>query len=440
MWPFNQIKWSLPSSGAWQSKIQIIILCILLPYPAYGEESIESIFLKGNDWLKKNNLDQAIITYTKVLKTDPSYSQAYHNRGIAWFYKGALNRALDDFQKAININPRNPETYMNRGAVFFRRESFNQAVAEYTKAMDIRPNHAEAYFLRGNARYRMGDYFWAISDYETSLQINPLYSDAFNQLGWALAVSPDARFRNGEKAVKMAKKALALDYGSRSLNTLAAAYAETDQFFEAVKTEEKAIAQLKNEDPTELMRKYKARLQSYRARQPWREKYVEPELKYLDIRNAKIKNPFGAAIYTRPETDAPIVKRINFGDRLNIIYKEGEWYIIKLSDNRIGWVHDNFFNNEEQIQSAKILWLNKQKENHPFRKEALGRVPGKTALSIRVGIGRIRQAPALDATIIDKLSKGVLVVVLQEEGDWYQIEYKDGKMGWAHKTLFSSRP
>jgi hypothetical protein len=71
-----------------------------------------------------------------------------------------------------------------------------------------------------------------------------------NNLAWFLATCPDATVRNGSEAVAMAESAVLMT-GRRNadfLDTLAAAYAETGQFAEAVRTQKEAIALLSDGD------------------------------------------------------------------------------------------------------------------------------------------------------------------------------------------------
>ena len=88
-----------------------------------------------------------------------------------------------------------------------------------------------------------------------------------------MATCPDARYRDGAKAVELAQKAVELVPRAFCLDTLAAAYAEVGKFEDAMTTQEKAIALLKKEEgETERLLKLMERLNSYKAHKPWRER------------------------------------------------------------------------------------------------------------------------------------------------------------------------
>jgi tetratricopeptide (TPR) repeat protein len=87
-----------------------------------------------------------------------------------------------------------------------------------------------------------------------------------------LAVCPESKYRDGVKAIELAKKAVELVNESYYIDTLAAAYAEAGRFQEAIKTEEEAIAKLQQEGNTKDIPECNKHLASYKGGKPWREK------------------------------------------------------------------------------------------------------------------------------------------------------------------------
>jgi len=91
-----------------------------------------------------------------------------------------------------------------------------------------------------------------------------------NRLAWYLATYPDSEVRDGRTAVAYAEKAVAATrrtYASY-LDTLAAAYAETGDFANAVRIQTEAMALLgtKNEK-----KDYASRLNLYESGSPYRD-------------------------------------------------------------------------------------------------------------------------------------------------------------------------
>ena len=78
----------------------------------------------------------------------------------------------------------------------------------------------------------------AIAQWEQSLALNPNDGNAQSNLAWTLATAPDDFLRDGKRAVTLAESALQLAGGVSPIlhRTLAAAYAETGRFVDAIET------------------------------------------------------------------------------------------------------------------------------------------------------------------------------------------------------------
>jgi tetratricopeptide (TPR) repeat protein len=149
-----------------------------------------------------------------------------------------------------------------------------KAIADYTEAIELNPRHTMAYFNRGITYAEgKGQYDNAISDLTKSIEINPMDAEAYNYTAWIFATCPNAIYRDGVKAVELAKKAVELDPKAIYLDTLAAAYAEVGNFEDAITTQEKVIDLIKKEgQPKNLIDQGIEHLKSYKTNKPWREK------------------------------------------------------------------------------------------------------------------------------------------------------------------------
>lgn len=164
-----------------------------------------------------------------------------------------------------------PDHYW-RGFAYHEKGQYDQAISEYNRAIEKNPNHSTAYSSRGFAFGDKGQYDRAISDFNKALEIDPQNDFANNGLAWLLATCPDARYRNGAKAIKLAQKVVEVYPEAFYFDTLAAAYAEAGKFDDAITTQEKAIALLKKKGMPEKLREFVERLNAYKEYKPWREK------------------------------------------------------------------------------------------------------------------------------------------------------------------------
>ena len=226
---------------------------------------------RGNARQAKGDLDGAIADYTKGIELNPRDAGAYTNRGLAKRRKGDLDGAISDSTRAIELDPRLAVAYTHRGNAREKKGDHDGAIADHTKAIDLDPRLAAAYGNRGNARKVKGELDGASADYTKAIELDPQHAGAYNNLAWLLATTYKDTMRNGRLAVEHARKAAELTKWQtpQMLGTLAAAYAESGNFDEAIKWQTKAL-----EFP-EYDKKHgedgRKRLQLYRERKPFHE-------------------------------------------------------------------------------------------------------------------------------------------------------------------------
>jgi hypothetical protein len=105
------------------------------------------------------------------------------------------------------------------------------------------------------------------------LQIRPDWVEAQDHLAWLLATSPDASARNGAKAVELARAAERESQGqsAASLAVLAAAYAETGKFSEAIEVAQRARQLAQSQNNAALAKVVEGQLRQYQNAAPVRD-------------------------------------------------------------------------------------------------------------------------------------------------------------------------
>jgi tetratricopeptide (TPR) repeat protein len=227
---------------------------------------------QGSNYRKQGKYDEAISSFTKAIELNPEGDMAYNNRGWAYYKKRQYDLAASDYTKAIEIKPRNELAYNNRGLAYLAAGLNDLAVSDLSKAVELNPTGYMIYYYRGLAYYKSGLLNKAASDYDKAIEIAPNHVVTLNQKAWMLATCPNAKYRDGAKAVELAKRAVELSPNFKILDTLAAAYAEAGRFDDAIATQEEIISILRKENKSEeVIRKLEERLMAYRNHKPWRE-------------------------------------------------------------------------------------------------------------------------------------------------------------------------
>lgn len=259
----------------------------------------------GNGWIHESNavrLADAPDYYTRVIRQFGRDAWAYNMRGVAWTNRGEYRNAIEDFSVALQMDRNNPSTYANRGAAWLQQGDYDRAARDLTQAIRLKPDHAAAYNNRGLARRFKGELDAAIEDFTEAIRLDPDYAAAYSNRGecraqkreyqqalddyahaieqesrfaspYALrarlwAACSEERFRDGAAAVESATTACELSGWKNPLYiaTLAAAYAEAEEFDKAVKWQQKAIELAAENAPQE----FQHRLELYKQKQPYR--------------------------------------------------------------------------------------------------------------------------------------------------------------------------
>ena len=214
----------------------------------------------------------------RTRKTDKHYNVGSAfiemNLADALARKGQSDEAMVHFEQAIKLEPNYADAYYNRGNILFAKGQTDEAIADLEKSLVIEPNHADAHTSLGNALLRKGFLKQAIAHYETALVLAPADPHSRNNIAWVMATSSDGSIRDGGKAIGFAQQAVALSGGREPqfFRTVAAAYAESGQFSEAVAAAQQATAIAKMQGKTRLAHNLEKDVLLYRAHLPLRAK------------------------------------------------------------------------------------------------------------------------------------------------------------------------
>ena len=124
----------------------------------------------------ESNLDKALDYYNRCIDLNPSFAEAYNNRGILKHRTGDLAGAMTDFTEAINHKREYAEAYNNRGIVYFVIGDMEKAQQDFNSA--IEGGYADAYLNLGLLSYQKGNEEVAESAFDFAIKNKPDFAEA----------------------------------------------------------------------------------------------------------------------------------------------------------------------------------------------------------------------------------------------------------------------
>jgi len=222
---------------------------------------------------EKGELNEAINCFSKVLRMKSNRADAHSELGDTLKIKGDFVGATKHYFEAIRIKPDRAKVYNNLGVVLALQNKGKEAIIRFSEALRIDPAYAGAYYNLGKVFANQGKIKEAILNYRKALSFSPYMPEILYNLSWILACHVDEKYRNGKEAVQLAETLCKITQYKQPLafDALAAAYAETGRFEEAVLTAQKALKLALLYGPEELAPNLKKRLRLFQAGHPYRE-------------------------------------------------------------------------------------------------------------------------------------------------------------------------
>ena len=185
----------------------------------------------------------------KTVELTGGSASAYHNSGYVKLLFGKPGEAVGDFSKAIELEPtdishwfRRSEAYRALGEEELANADFDEYVKCLEKAIEDAPDEAVGWGNRGSAYAYLGRWSEAAADYEKAIELDPKGGSSLNSLAWFLATCPEEEFRDANRAVELATKAVELAPEDGNIwNTLGVAQYRAEDWSAVIEALEKSI-------------------------------------------------------------------------------------------------------------------------------------------------------------------------------------------------------
>lgn len=268
---------------------------------------VDALYNLGNTLSAVGRGSNSITLYERVIALRPGYADAHLNLGYELLRAGRRAEARQSYENALRASaacinahyalaqfefeekrfaeaeqhwrsflaakPENLNARLQFAVTCLAAQKPAEAAAQAREAIRITTTNAPAHYWLAVALEQGGQIAEARAEYEQSLALDPDNPEALNNLAWLLTSAPDAALRDGRRAVTLAQRACELtkQQSPLLLGTLAAAYAETGDFAQAIATAEAARDLARKNSQSDVVQKNEALLALYRSGKTCRE-------------------------------------------------------------------------------------------------------------------------------------------------------------------------
>jgi tetratricopeptide (TPR) repeat protein len=244
---------------------------------------LDVLLLRAEVYQEKGDKQKALADLDEALKLKPDSRRVILARAMFLAREDRLDEAIAVLEKLAKRDPKDAATLLQLSVLYGAKKNWAKTIEIDRAVLALDPTEWRAVRGLGDAMLNTGRQAEAIAFFEKAIKLEPSDDGILNNLAWVLATSPDAKLRNGRRAIQLATEACKLtEYKlPHVLSTLAAAYAETGDFDNAVKWSTKAseIAEKEKENSKEgdkeTREALKKELQNYKAKKPTRELMAE---------------------------------------------------------------------------------------------------------------------------------------------------------------------
>ena len=212
----------------------------------------------------------AMAQFEAALAVAPGLADAHFSLGELLSRNGRYGEAIASYEAAVRSRPSYVDARMALADTLSLAGRLADAAAEFERVVEADPASDQAWMGRGVALIQLGRHREAGDWLDRAQLVHPGHPLLTNLLVRVLAAAPDARARDGERALALANERLRGDTSIETYESLAMAYAEAGRYTEAATWQRRAIAAAQQAGQGPRARSLAANLARYEQGRPSR--------------------------------------------------------------------------------------------------------------------------------------------------------------------------
>lgn len=224
-------------------------------------------------WIQTSYWRDSETLFRHALAVTANNDVAENNLGIVFLGKGKVDQAISLLQAAVDLRPDNSPAHENLAKALLQKGQIADALVHYRKLLELQPDNMEVHNIVGTVLVQQGRVAEGVEEWQKVLAVEPDNGNAMSNLAWVFATSPDQSLRDGPKAVQLAENAARISGGRMPIlfRTLAAAYAESGRFPEAVRAAQQGMQLANSQGNLGLATDLQRNITLYQQQQPLRD-------------------------------------------------------------------------------------------------------------------------------------------------------------------------
>jgi len=105
-----------------------------------GDAGIDQLLAKGIEQMQAARLDEAIATFSEIIRRKPGFAEGWNKRATAYFLAGDFRHSLADCDQVIKRNPYHFGALSGYGQIYTRLEQYEKAIVWWRRALEVNPN------------------------------------------------------------------------------------------------------------------------------------------------------------------------------------------------------------------------------------------------------------------------------------------------------------
>ena len=105
-----------------------------------GDARVDALFKKGVNQMNSAGAEEAIATFTEVIRIKPDFAEGWNKRATVLFFQKRYTESLADCDEVIKRNPYHFGALSGYGQIYSQLKEWDKALEYFERALAVNPN------------------------------------------------------------------------------------------------------------------------------------------------------------------------------------------------------------------------------------------------------------------------------------------------------------